>query len=120
MPITNIVQQLDEQIQRLQEARRLLVGTQTAPVATTAPTKGRRGPRRMSAEARERIAEAQRARWARQKGQTTAGTRTSSTSSATIAKRGPRRLSAAARARIAAAQKARWAKSRGQQKKTAA
>lgn len=120
MPITDIVQQLDEQIRRLQEARRFLVGTSQSATPITATTTGRRGPRRMSAAARARIAEAQRARWARQKGQSTVGTQSASTSSGSTTKRGPRRLNAAARARIAAAQKARWAKFRGQQKKKAA
>jgi hypothetical protein len=63
-------------------------------------------PRRqrvMSAAARRRIAEAQRARWARARRKK--GTRTPA--------RAPRRtLSPAARRRIAAAQKARWAKFR--------
>ena len=120
MPINTIVQQLDEQIQRLQEARRFLVGTSQSAAPTTAITAGRRGPRRMSAEARKRIAEAQRARWARQKGQSSVGTQTTNTSPPNTRKRGSRRLDAAARARIAAAQKARWAKFRGQQKKKAA
>ncbi|HWC18752.1 MAG TPA: hypothetical protein VG498_17205 [Terriglobales bacterium] len=73
----------------------------------------------MSAEARQRIAAAQRARWARQKGQSTVATKSPVTSISTGARRGPRRLSAAARARIAAAQRARWAKVRGQKKKAA-
>lgn len=74
----------------------------------------------MSAAARARIAEAQRARWARQKGQSSVAAQTTSTASAGTAKRGPRRLNAAARARIAAAQKARWAKFKAAQKKKAA
>ena len=58
---------------------------------------GRRG---MSAAARERIAAAQRARWARQKGGGSASTKPK------------RKMSAAGRARIAAAARARWAKFR--------
>lgn len=41
-------------------------GTQNAADAKSAPTRSRRR-RRMSAEARRRISEAQKARWARQK-----------------------------------------------------
>jgi hypothetical protein len=57
-----------------------------------------RGPRRqMSAAARERIAAAQRARWAKQRKNKPAPSA------------GKRKMSAAARARIAAAQRRRWA-----------
>jgi len=59
---------------------------------------GRRG---MSVAARERIAAAQRARWARQKG-----------SSGSRATKPKRKMSAEGRARIAAAARARWAKFR--------
>jgi len=59
----------------------------------------RSGPRTMSADARRRIGEAQRRRWAKVKG---AGQK--------------RTLSPAARRRIAAAQKARWAKLRAENK----
>jgi len=58
------------------------------------------GSRTLSADARERIAAAQRARWARVKGNTT--------SKSTTPKK--RTLSSAARKKIAAAQRARWAK----------
>jgi len=65
------------------------------------------GKRFISAEARERIAAAQRARWARQKGLTDnkdGGTATR------------RRMSAQGRARIAAAARARWAQVRSEAK----
>lgn len=62
--------------------------------------------RTMSAAARRRIAEAQRARWARARGKK--GTRTPV--------RARRSLSPAARRRIAAAQKRRWAKFRAHSK----
>jgi len=118
MAITNVVQQIDDQIRRLQEARRLLTSTADG-AGQTSTSSGRRGPRQMSKEARDRIAAAQRARWARQKGQSATGSAPSSTnnSSAPATKRGPRRLSRAARAKIAAAQKARWARARAQKKK---
>lgn len=61
--------------------------------------------RSLSAAARKRISDAQRARWAERKKQ--AGPRA-------VINRKP--LSTAARRRIAAAQRARWAKFRSQQK----
>jgi hypothetical protein len=56
----------------------------------------RRGPRKMSASAKAKIAAAARARWAKVKG--------------AKVKKAKRKMSAAGRARIIAAQKARWAK----------
>lgn len=57
---------LKERIDSLtKELNKLLGGGASA--AKTGPVK-RRGRRKMSAEAREKIAAAQRARWARQKG----------------------------------------------------
>jgi hypothetical protein len=68
-------------------------------------TGAKRTKRNLSPAARERIAAAQRARWAKARG----------------AKASPpaRTMSKAARNRIAAAQRARWAKARAQQKKAA-
>jgi len=63
----------------------------------------------MSAAARAKIAAAQRARWARQKG-TAVGT----------AKKGRRKMSPAARAKIAAAARARWAKAKAANRRTLA
>jgi hypothetical protein len=60
--------------------------------------------RTMSAAARRKISLAQKARWAKQNGQTP---------------KAKRKISAAGRKRIAAAQRARWAKVRAQQKKAA-
>ena len=68
----------------------------------------RGGRRSLSPAARRRIAQAQKARWARVRAKKSAGK--------TSSKRG-RKLSPAARRRIAAAQKARWARFRAQQKK---
>ena len=62
--------------------------------------------RTISAAGRKRIAAAQRARWAKIKGQ-----------KASISVRKGRKMSPAARKRIVAAQKARWAKWRKAQKK---
>ena len=72
----------------------------------------RRGRRKMSAAAREKIAAAQRARWAKQKG-------TAAPASVVKTKR-KGGMSEAGRARIAAAQKARWAKVKAGKATTAA
>jgi hypothetical protein len=76
---------------------------------------GKRGPKKeMSAAGKARIAEAQRKRWAKQKGQTV-----KDESVKTEAKEKPakmRKMSAAGRARIVAAQKARWAKIKSEKK----
>jgi hypothetical protein len=66
-----------------------------------------RKKRTISAAGRKRIVAAQRARWAKAKGQKVVS----------IAARTGRSMSPAARRRIAAAQKARWAKWRKAQKK---
>jgi hypothetical protein len=75
---------------------------------------GRRsaGNRVVSAAARARMAAAQRARWAKVRGQSTASKRSTAPRS--------NRLSPAARRKIAAAQKARWARFRAAQAKKAA
>ena len=75
-------------------------------------TGGRRGGRVVSSLARRRMAEAQRARWARfrQRSGGSAKTRT-------VGKK--RVLSAAARKKIADAQRARWARFRAKQPKAA-
>jgi hypothetical protein len=68
MSVNDILQQIDSEIQRLQQARRILGGQGTPGVrAAGASSNGvhRRGPRKMSQEARDRIAAAQRARWAK-------------------------------------------------------
>lgn len=91
--------------------------------AKTARRTGKRGPRTMSPEARKRISDAQKARWAKQRGEAKAtvgsstsappaaakGRRTAKRRGQGTAKRGPRKMSAAARKRISQAQKKRWA-----------
>ena len=65
--------QIHEQIERLQtELASILGGTRRGPgrpakAVTGAAKKGRKGTRVMSPEAREKIAAAQRRRWAKQK-----------------------------------------------------
>jgi hypothetical protein len=58
MELNAIIRGIDEELVRLREARTLLIGTGSSP---------HREKRHMSAEARERIAAAQRKRWAKQK-----------------------------------------------------
>jgi phage gpG-like protein len=65
MSIESILAELDAEIKRLQEVRKLLAGTGTHSSATKPVAKKRR--RKMSAAARKRIADAQRARWAKRK-----------------------------------------------------
>ena len=75
---------------------------------TPANRGGRRGRRRMSADARRRISEAQKARWAKQRGEKTAATATPAkpARAAKAARRGgARKMSAAARRRISEAMK---------------
>jgi len=81
-------------------------------VSTPAPKTGKRT---MSPEARERIAAAQRARWAKSKGSSTPVAK-----SAPKAASGKRFVSAESRAKMAAAQHARWARKNGAAKAPAA
>jgi len=74
MVIDSILAQIDSEIARLKQVRALLatVGTTATPVAgnnaKTAPAKAKRRKKRvLSADARKRIADAQRKRWAAQK-----------------------------------------------------
>jgi hypothetical protein len=91
---------LKDKIETLQsELARLLGNTNGA-----APRK-RRG---ISAAGRARIAAAQRARWAKQRG----------TRASKIAAKPRRKVSAAARKRLAKAAKARWAKAKAAGRKT--
>ena len=111
MNLTDVVSELDKQIGRLQEARRILVAGVEGDGLQTAETTKRRGPRRMSAAARRRISEAQRARWAKVKA--ARNQKTSAPTPIDLKRRTQKRtISAEGRARIAAAQKKRWAKQR--------
>ena len=72
MSISAILQELDAEIARLQQAKQLLSGMSLGIPSSGVPeTKsgagGARRKRVLSAEARQRIAEAQRKRWAAQK-----------------------------------------------------
>jgi hypothetical protein len=73
MSLSNLLSTIEEEIKRLQQARALLAGSSTGTrgkrtTTAAAPVpKKKRARRRMSAEGRERIAEAQRKRWAAKK-----------------------------------------------------
>jgi hypothetical protein len=98
--LAGVLKELQQERSRLDEAIRVI-----GELVSGNHTGAKRTKRKLSAAARERIAAAQRARWAKTKG----------------AKASPpaRKMSQAARNRIAAAQRARWAKARAQQKKAA-
>src|SRR5580698_994679 len=100
-----------KQISALEEGLKELMGPNPASVANIQKEiRGRKGKRTMSPEARAKIANAQRLRWAKSKGlesATLAGPVETAPVSKAKKKGG---MSAAGRARIAAAQKARWAK----------
>jgi hypothetical protein len=67
MSTDRILAEIDAEIKRMQQARNLLAAiVQTAATATKPATKKRK-KRKMSAESRKRIADAQRKRWAKQK-----------------------------------------------------
>ena len=114
--------QLSEQIDQLQQRLDAILGgsgsaatpaSSSAPAAKTkaASTGGRRG---MSAEAREKIAAAQRARWAKQKKSngTPASAKPKAAASAP-ARQAKRTLSPEARAKMAEAARKRWAAKKG-------
>ena len=99
----------EQQLQQLQSAIAALEGVEGGSTS-----RGRSGKGRVvSILARQRMAEAQRARWARAR-QGSAGTKS------TAKPASKRQLSAGARRRIAAAQRARWAKFRAERQKKAA
>jgi hypothetical protein len=67
MSIKNIISALDTEIKRLKQVRILRTTSPHTVTATKPATKTRK--RKMSAAARKRIGDAQRARWAKQKSQ---------------------------------------------------
>jgi len=66
MAISQVLQQLEDEIKRLQEARRILEGHESHGLKAV---NGRRGPRKMSAAAKARISAAQKKRWAKVRAQ---------------------------------------------------
>jgi hypothetical protein len=132
MKTEEISAEIESEISRLKQVRALLTGTgpkgnrkSGRPAASLSGGPAKR--RTLSVEARERIAAAQRVRWAKFKrvakraapvGAVSVSKKT--TPGSMPAKKGKKRtLSAGARAKIAAAQKARWAKVRKGAKKSA-
>ena len=94
--------EISEQIDELEsQLAAVLNGSALAEREVKIPRKGRR--RRMSPEAREKIAAAQRARWARTKGKSSVKT------SQPGRKKRKGGITAAGRAKLAAMMKARWA-----------
>ena len=79
MEVPRILAEIDAQIAKLQQARALLAGNAASPAkkalgrprkSVEAPVKqagGSRGKRNLSPEARKRIADAQKRRWAERK-----------------------------------------------------
>jgi hypothetical protein len=132
MNTNDIVVEIDAEISRLQQVRALLNGTGPTerrraghPAGSSVPGKIKRT---LSTEAREKIAAAQRARWAKSRkvarkvveSTSPAPTAKKSTAAASPAKKAAKRtMSAGARAKIAAAQKARWGRVRRAAKKSA-
>jgi len=111
------VLQIKEEIATLETELTGVLGATNVPKASTPaakPVAGKRGGRRkLSPEARERIAAAQRARWAARRGGTPAAKPEAVAKPAAGKRGGRRKLSPEARERIAAAQRARWAAQRG-------
>ncbi len=101
-----IIGEIDAEITRLETARAILaraVAASAPPIPASKPSKRRR----LSKVAREKIAAAQRKRWAATK--KAVKTTAAKPGKKAAAPAGKRRLSAAARKRIAEAQKKRWA-----------
>jgi hypothetical protein len=105
--LSSVIQQLREEQARaqsgLQRLDQAISAIESLGTTTSTHLKRGRGRRTLSADARRRIAEAQKRRWARVKRQKGEPTRN-------------RVLSPAARRKIAAAQRARWARVRAQKK----
>lgn len=101
----------EEEVRKLQQAILAIEGIQGR--SSGASRNGGRPGRVVSTAARRRMAQAQKARWARVRG-------SSGQTHASKPAAKKRTLSAAARRKIAAAQKARWARFRAKNQKAAA
>ena len=105
---------IKEQIQKLETELASIFGDKVSPrTSAKAPAqKSRRGKRNLSPEARERIAAAQRARWAKSKGAAASAPASTATPVAKVKakKKAKRKISPEAREKMAAAAKRRWAK----------
>ena len=75
MQVSEILSEIDNEIARLQEARRLLAGESSGatrtrgrkPAAAAAAPKNRRRRRKLTPEGRKKLSEALKARWAERK-----------------------------------------------------
>jgi hypothetical protein len=69
--VSRIIAEIDAQIQKLQQARSLLAGTQSVRTGPGRPkgSKSTAPKRKLSAEGRKRIAEAMKKRWAERRKQ---------------------------------------------------
>ena len=105
------------EVEKLDKAISIIQGLAGKSIAVA--TNGARPKRHMSAAGRRRIAEAQRARWAKLRKPPQPAVKANSATSPS-ATRPKRKLSPAGRRRIIAAAKARWARVRAQQNKKAA
>ena len=117
--LTNALQQLRAERSRAQlEVEKLdqAISVIESLSGTGVSRKSARPTRVVSAASRRKMAQAQKARWARDVKGLRPVTGTAKTTGLTIVKR---TMSAAARRKIAAAQRARWAKAKAQQKKAA-
>ena len=118
MDIQGIVAQLEGEVSRIERAIAALVGLGSQPAQRGRAPKGSQGKPAsgqkrftMSAAARAKIAAAQRARWAKQKGKP-GGKKATPVSKKSIARKP---MSTAMRKKLSAMMKARWAarKSKG-------
>ena len=109
MDIQGIVTQLRQEVSRIEQAIAALVGLGSQPARRGRPPKASPGVatgrkrRTMSASARAKMAAAQRARWAKQKGKA-APKKTAQKKTA-----GRKPMSPAMRRKLSALMKARWA-----------
>jgi hypothetical protein len=122
MPTLNQLKEavsIAEQIEKLQAELASLVGgagpVASGPKAISTPVV-KAGKRTMSPEARERIAAAQRARWAKSKGASPVSVKASAAKAPATTKKKKGGLTPEGRAKIVAALKARWAAKRAGKK----
>ena len=115
MDIESVVALLRQEVSRIEQAIAALVGTGSQPARRGRPPKASQakaasGPKRriMSAAARARIAAAQRARWARQKGRAVPKKAVPAQKKASARKP----MSPAMKKKLSAMMKARWAQRR--------
>jgi hypothetical protein len=108
------IDQLNEALKELFGPTSISLGAMQMSIGEPAAAR-RKGRGKMSAQARQRIASAQRARWARQKGSHGPETAIALERAKLTKKkrRGGGGLSAEGRAKIIAAQKKRWSKAKG-------